>query len=419
MLPLARGSFLLLLIALSISMTRLFFPWAGLDADAPHPNAAVPRPGQPAFAAAIVDPLLSSVGIMDAPTPPPAHLRGTAERNPFARGSSLVDWCEQNYDVTQFVAEFYNTVSNIPFVFLPPVSIYLYGPYAKRVDPGINIVWALLLLVGVGSGYFHATLSFSGQLFDEWAILWVLMTATGLWLPDPWIPRRWPCRGSRTRLKQTVFLVAIVGTAMSVVYPVANAPLLLCFVVPMLGIVKQGFDANKAHDADGRMRRLTLSSVFWVVLAVCCWVNDRLFCLWWTQWFRRRGLSYPQLHAAWHATVLLAAYMGCVLGSFFKARRDVPHLRPRIAWFPFDKSEVGIPFVAVDFTPVWPRKKHVRRMLRRIPGMRTVMRSELVRSASAPLLSLLPGSASSRVDSAGDTTEEEDNWGGTRKHKWW
>ena len=53
-------------------------------------------------------------------------------------------------------------------------------PYASIMGPGIHIVWLLLMVVGASSAYFHATLSLFGQLMDEIAILWTIMSGCNI-----------------------------------------------------------------------------------------------------------------------------------------------------------------------------------------------------------------------------------------------
>jgi alkaline ceramidase len=50
-------------------------------------------------------------------------------------------------------------VSNIFFFLVPPVMIVLFASYSKRAANGIAVLWALLVIIGIGSVYFHATLS--------------------------------------------------------------------------------------------------------------------------------------------------------------------------------------------------------------------------------------------------------------------
>ncbi|XP_022237968.1 alkaline ceramidase 2-like isoform X2 [Limulus polyphemus] len=203
------------------------------------------------------------------------------------RGSSAVDWCERNYIVSSGIAEFVNTVSNVLFLVLPPLLLRLFHQYAKCVSPGIILIWSLLLMIGLSSAYFHATLSLLGQLLDELAILWLLMACFAMWVPRRYLPL-W-------------------------------------------------FKRERCNNP--RVFRLGIRSAFLWVLALCCWINDRLFCEMWS------SLNFPYLHGAWHLLIAIAAYSGCVLFAYFDACIEVPDQYPALIFWPSDGFELGVPYI--------------------------------------------------------------------------
>ena len=125
------------------------------------------------------------------------------------RGSSPVDWCEENYTFTPMIAEFFNTVSNAIFLVMPPFLMHLHQPYAESIGPGIHVIWLLLIVVGASSAYFHATLSLLGQLLDEIAILWVIMAGFAIWYPRDFMPASLKDKEGRKTFTTTVSIFQI------------------------------------------------------------------------------------------------------------------------------------------------------------------------------------------------------------------
>ena len=88
----------------------------------------------------------------------------------WGKPTSTLDWCEKNYTYTHYVAEFWNTITNLSMIITP---IYgLINAYHQGIERRYMICYALLLLTGIGSWMFHMTLLFEMQLLDEIPMVW-------------------------------------------------------------------------------------------------------------------------------------------------------------------------------------------------------------------------------------------------------
>lgn len=93
------------------------------------------------------------------------------------------------------------------------------------------------------------------------------------------------------------------------------------------------------RSSNARVLRLGLRCLIIWILAIVCWINDRMFCEMWST------VNFRYFHAIWHILIFNAAYPACVLFAFFHAQHEVPRKRPTLMYWPCDNFEYGIPYV--------------------------------------------------------------------------
>ncbi|KAJ1305235.1 hypothetical protein OPQ81_000264 [Rhizoctonia solani] len=218
--------------------------------------------------------------------------------------TATIDWCEDNYTHSQYVAEWYNTVSNIPFI-----ALGLYGAYYSLTEipsamhrsrfaaPHFGIA-----CIGLGSFIFHATLNWYAQvLLDEMPMIYV--SSMVLYLVFA------PTDGSGSwKLKWGIASVPLTITAVYLrfPYPIIHQ---LCFAGIMLSIGYRlvGLMRSPKHNpdaiSDAKYYIVTGSLMF--ILAFGIWNIDNTFCDFWTMvrtrlWEGQAGPSFqtPSLSAA-------------------------------------------------------------------------------------------------------------------------
>lgn len=83
--------------------------------------------------------------------------------------TSTLDFCEENYTVNFYMAEFWNTLTNVSMI-VPPL-VGLVASRRQGLELRYTVSYMLLLVVGIGSACFHGTLMYKMQLLDELPML--------------------------------------------------------------------------------------------------------------------------------------------------------------------------------------------------------------------------------------------------------
>ncbi|KAK7888869.1 hypothetical protein WMY93_024429 [Mugilogobius chulae] len=258
----------------------------------------------------------------------------------FSYQSSDIDWCEDNYQHSENVVEFFNTMSSFFFFIVSPLMLYLLHPYAKERNLAVHMVWVMMIFVGIFSAYFHMTLSFVGQMLDELSILWVIAVGYALWFPRKLFPSFIKDRRYTFCFSKLVMILTVVTTLVSFVKPTANAYALNCFGLHFLYTLA----IEMRSCTDRRALRLAKLSVGLWVLAISCWISDRFGCSFWQK------LNFCYLHSLWHIFIVMAVAYATTLIAYLDANYEIPYSLPGLQYWPCDKWPVGVPHIVLKGT---------------------------------------------------------------------
>jgi len=81
-----------------------------------------------------------------------------------------VNWCEEDYVVTRYIAEFWNTVTSLIIVLVGLHGVYVYRH--RQLEQRHSVIFYMTSVVGMGSALFHCTLRKTGQMLDEVPMVW-------------------------------------------------------------------------------------------------------------------------------------------------------------------------------------------------------------------------------------------------------
>ncbi|XP_067418183.1 alkaline ceramidase 1 [Emydura macquarii macquarii] len=252
----------------------------------------------------------------------------------FAYLSSEVDWCEGNFQHSEVIAEYYNTISNVSFFLLSPTLLYLNHQYAQQRPLSAYSLSIMLLLIGIFSTYYHLTLSYVGQLLDELSILWTLDLMYIFWVPKCYFP---VFIKDRTQFVRLVGLATVVCTLMSFIKPAFNAYLLIIISLHLLYLMCQ--ELKKCSNP--RVHRIAAFMAMWWVLAISCWLSDKWFCGFWQR------INFCYLHSFWHVLISITLLYGCPLFIYFDTLHEIPSFEPELEYWPSGSWPIALPYLAL------------------------------------------------------------------------
>jgi len=245
--------------------------------------------------------------------------------------SSPVDWCgksinkhdtmkhyikfqsEINFEVHGGIAEFWNTVSSIPISLVAPIAYRneIVHQEVWQSFPNVVLVFALIVIIGIGSAYFHGTLSVTGQIMDEMSIFWLVSYSALVVVPP----------GKHTLIvdlafQKPVFVAFTLSTTLIGLFLPHLSHLIVLSCVPF-GIYVHHQAFNRSKNATTK-RRFNAGFVMFC-LAWCCWLLDRFLCSYLKRMRSSLGFQ-PQLHAAWHILIGITSYI--LFGVCIEFRRE-------------------------------------------------------------------------------------------------
>lgn len=222
-----------------------------------------------------------------------SHLSVDHDAGYWGPTDALVDWCEANYAVTQFIAEFYNTVSSFPLILLSVIAVAV-GVMGKRLEMRFLVTFLSLGFVGVGSALFHATMRYWGQLFDEVPMMLGSLSLLYCIYTTDLSPKQ-----SHWRIS-TMFISWGLLNVYLYIFQQQYALFLINYGGQTLISVIFGYTKCRPFSTP-LSNKLFFCCVGIYAMGLSCWIIDQRWC----------SLMQPfQLHAFWHICAGYGSYLG-------------------------------------------------------------------------------------------------------------
>ncbi|XP_075210938.1 alkaline ceramidase [Lycorma delicatula] len=268
------------------------------------------------------------------------------ENGYWGKPTATIDWCENNYEVSFYIAEMYNTLSNLMMI-IPPIWGMI-EVINQKFEKKFIFCHFLVLVVGLGSWAFHMTLLYEMQLFDELPMVW----GTCILVYCVSEVRSKPNKNRFFSNGLLALLLTAFASSFTAVYLLWPQPLLQHASYGVLVIISFILEIRLLRIQPCSVcKQLFIMAISTYLFGFFLWNIDNIFCP--KLQFLRSSVSpvigpFTQLHAWWHC---LAGY-GTYLQVFFciHSSNDFKQRRKR-------KKNQKLEFCQLGFGLRWIKKE--------------------------------------------------------------
>ena len=187
-----------------------------------------------------------------------------------------VSFCEDKYIVSDYIAEYYNTMSALSYVI---VGLLFYKTKLQKLSK-------IIILLGIGTALLHSTLRFYGQWIDELSML-----ILSFYIIKEIRQMRFSITTSEWYLLLLIFPYFLFERYFSYFFVVFSSLQIYTYTI-----------SRKNYDECTReVYYLIKAYLIVLILSSICWLGDQLFCDY---------VQNYQLHAVWHVGTSLALFFG-------------------------------------------------------------------------------------------------------------
>ncbi|GJJ74134.1 dihydroceramidase [Entomortierella parvispora] len=233
----------------------------------------------------------------------------------WSPNTASVDWCESNYVVTYYIAEFWNSVSSLFIILLGELGLYLCPTKERR----FKVAFRTISVVGIGSVLFHGTLRHKMQLLDELPMIYAATALVFICTETKYGPQgQWFPIGLATWLAVTTTVVSIFGGKLQFyTFQASFGVLQLSIIYLTTTLHRQQKAVIAARGGTNESTWLIQRALGVYFFAVTIWLIDLHLCEFINGVGPDSVLRWnPQLHAWWHVFSITGVYFTTLLVAY-------------------------------------------------------------------------------------------------------